>query len=99
MNFATAARCTPIILLGAVVALGAASPAPKGRVVNVVARDFALELPASIPAGLTVFQLKNLGRWGHHLTIARLDSGHTAAEAFREIVKDGHALRPRGYVR
>ena len=94
MKTATAARCTAVFFLGAVIALGAASPAPKGRLVNIVARDFALELPASIPAGLTVFQLKNLGQWGHHVTIVRLDSGHTAADAFREIMKDGHGLRP-----
>jgi hypothetical protein len=95
MNIATGARCTGVFLLGAVIALGAASPAPKGRVVNVDARDFALEMPASIPAGLTIFQLKNLGRWGHHVTIVRLDSAHTASEALREIMKDGHGQRPR----
>ena len=97
MQIPAAARATAFPLFAAVVALGAlggSAPAPKGHVVNIVARDFALELPASIPAGLTIFQLKNLGQWGHHVTIVRLDSGHTAAEAFREIMKDGHGLRP-----
>jgi uncharacterized cupredoxin-like copper-binding protein len=92
-----AARATTAVLFGAVVALGgigASAPTPKAHVVNVIARDFALELPASIPAGLTVFQLKNLGKLGHHVTIVRLDSGHTAAEALREIMRIGRAPRP-----
>jgi hypothetical protein len=90
-------RRTGFLLAGAVITLGAggaSAPAPKPHVVNVVARDFALELPASIPAGLTVFQLKNLGRQGHHVTIVRLDSGRTAAEALREIIRVGRAPRP-----
>jgi uncharacterized cupredoxin-like copper-binding protein len=92
-----AARPTAILLLGAIAILGAgaaSSPTPKGHVVNVVARDFALELPASIPAGLTVFQLKNLGKQGHHVTIVRLDSGRTPAEALREVMRVGRTPRP-----
>ena len=92
-----AARATAILLLGGVLMIGAAgasSRAPKVHIVNVVARDFALELPASIPAGLTAFQLKNLGKVGHHMSIVRLDSGRTAPEALREIMRIGRAPRP-----
>jgi hypothetical protein len=97
MQRSTAARANVIPLLAAVVALltlGASASAPKAHVVNVVARDFALELPASMPAGLTVFQLANRGKLGHHVTIVRLDSGRTAAEALREIMRVGRAPRP-----
>ena len=83
-----------VALTATIVMLGATSRPPKGRVVNIVARDFALELPASIPAGLTIFQLKNLGKLGHHVSIVRLDSGHTAAEALAAIMKIGRAPRP-----
>lgn len=97
MQRSAAVRAIVIMMAGAVGALGAlgASAArPKAHVVNIVARDFALELPASIPAGLTIFQLTNRGTQGHHVTIVRLDSGRTAAEALREIMRVGRAPRP-----
>lgn len=94
MQRSAAARATALPLFAAIIASAAFAPTPKGHVVNVVARDFALELPASIPAGLTVFQLTNRGKLAHHVTIVRLDSGRTAAEALRTIMKVGRAPRP-----
>lgn len=69
----------------------AASPA---RVVTAVAHDFAFDLPASIPAGLTTFRLVNRGKQTHHLTIVRLANGKTAADALAALIKAGQGPRP-----
>jgi len=97
MQRSAAVRAIAIMMAGAIGVLsvvGASAARPKAHVVSVVAHDFALELPASIPAGLTIFQLTNRGKFAHHVTIVRLDSGRTAAEALRTIMKVGRAPRP-----
>ena len=71
-----------------------ASHAPKPNVVTVTARDFAFELPASIPAGVTTFHFVNKGALAHHMTIVRLDEGRTAAEALKTVMTIGRAPRP-----
>ncbi|MEO7038911.1 MAG: hypothetical protein ABI446_02825 [Gemmatimonadaceae bacterium] len=70
----------------------------KPNVVTVVASEFSFEMPLSIPAGLTTFELRNHGKLVHHLTVARLDSGKTAGDAVEAMVRLGHNLRP-GYMR
>lgn len=47
------------------------------NVVTVVANDYTFEAPAEIPAGLTTFVLKGVGKQLHHATVARLDDGKT----------------------
>lgn len=75
--------------------LHAALLATRGaNVVTVVARDFAFEMPAVLPAGLTTFEFRNRGRETHHMSIARLDSGRTMAEAVAAMIKLGHNVRP-----
>jgi hypothetical protein len=64
------------------------------NVVTIVAHDFAFEMPAVIPAGLTTFELQNRGAQTHHLSVARLDSGRTMAEAVAAMIKSGHNTRP-----
>lgn len=64
------------------------------HIVVVVAHDFAFDLPASISAGPTTFELRNNGLQGHHLGIVRLDSGKTAGEAVAALMKAGHGIRP-----
>ena len=73
-----------------------ASPAsaPAANVVIVVAHDFAFDMAASIPAGLTTFELRNRGTQGHHLEIMRIDSGKTASDAVAALMKVGQGLRP-----
>jgi uncharacterized cupredoxin-like copper-binding protein len=70
------------------------SPVPKPNVVTVTARDFAFDLPASIPAGVTTFRFRNKGAFAHHMTIVRLDDGRTAAEALKTVMAVGVAPRP-----
>ena len=82
------------LLIAGVGILGAGGRAPKPNVVTVVARDFSLELPASIPAGLTTFHLLNKGKQEHHMTVVRLGEGKTAAEALKAIIDAGHGPRP-----
>jgi uncharacterized cupredoxin-like copper-binding protein len=93
------ARITALALLLAIsmAAMRWRSPSfahDKPHVVTVVAHDFAFEMPESIPAGLTTFDLRNGGKVIHHLGIVRLDSGHTAAEAAAAIIKVGKGVRP-----
>ncbi|HKH93680.1 MAG TPA: hypothetical protein VKA54_17890 [Gemmatimonadaceae bacterium] len=57
-------------------------------VVTVHAKDFAFEMPKSIPAGQTSFRLINDGKELHHLTIIRLADGKTLAD-FTEAMKAG----------
>jgi hypothetical protein len=80
-------------------AVGAAMPASLSApsvasVVTIVANDFAFDLPASIPAGLTTFRLIDRGKQQHHLAIVRLDSGKTAAEGLAALIKAGQGPRP-----
>jgi uncharacterized cupredoxin-like copper-binding protein len=72
----------------------AATRVAKPNVVIVVAHDFAFDIPASIPAGLTTFDLRNRGKVIHHMGVVRLDSGHTAAEGAAAIIKAGRGARP-----
>lgn len=80
--------------LSALAVFATASHAPKPNVVTVTARDFAFELPASIPAGVTTFRFVNKGALAHHMTIVRLDAGRTAAEALQAVIATGRAPRP-----
>ena len=70
------------------------SSASAPNVVIVVAHDFAFDLPQSIPAGPTTFELRNRGTQGHHLDIVRLDSGKTAGDALAALIKAGPGPRP-----
>ncbi|HKV50815.1 MAG TPA: hypothetical protein VJO52_06375 [Gemmatimonadaceae bacterium] len=55
-------------------------PQDSSRVVAITARDYALEMPDSIPAGATTFRLRNRGTEYHIASFARLDSGKSATE-------------------
>jgi hypothetical protein len=77
-----------------VLVVAAASHVPKPHVVTVTARDFAFELPASIPAGITTFNFVNKGTQEHHMTIYRLDDGRTAGDALKAVIAAGSAERP-----
>jgi uncharacterized cupredoxin-like copper-binding protein len=85
-----------ILKLAALTALVVATPshAPKPNVVTVTARDFAFELPASIPAGVTTFRFVNKGAFAHHMTIVRLEEGRTAAEGLKAVMVAGYTPRP-----
>lgn len=66
----------------------------KPNLVTVVAHDFAFDVPASIPAGLTTFRLLNKGKQEHHFTVMRLDEGKTAADGLAALIKAGQGVRP-----
>ncbi|HEX4684463.1 MAG TPA: hypothetical protein VH277_17220 [Gemmatimonadaceae bacterium] len=63
-----------------------------GNVVDVVARDFFLKAPDTIPAGLTTLRLK-VEQGAHMAILERLDSGYTAADLLRAR-RDGHPRPP-----
>jgi hypothetical protein len=59
---------------------------PRGaNVVTVVAREYAFDMPASIPAGLTSFILHGEGAQPHHIMLFRLDRGKTLSDAFHAL--------------
>lgn len=63
-----------------------------GNIVDVVAGDFFLRAPDTIPAGLTTLRLRVLQ--GDHIAIlVRLDSGHTASDLLRAR-REGHPRPP-----
>ena len=59
------------------------------NVVTVITREFAYELPDTLPAGLTTFRLRNEGKQPHHLMLYRLDPGRTLSEVFAELAAGG----------
>ncbi len=71
-----------------------AAPHAAPHQVTVVARDFAFELPASIPAGLTTFRLVDRGGQEHHMSIYRLDAGKTLGDGLNALIKAGQGPRP-----
>lgn len=95
MAHSFSSMCARVLAIASLVAIstGAARSA-KPNVVSVVATDFAFDMPLSIPAGLTTFELKNRGNFQHHLAIVRLDSGKTAADGFAALIKAGRGVRP-----
>ena len=59
----------------------AATAAPLGtNVVTIVAQEYALQLPDTIPAGLTTFKLRNDGKQIHEAVLVRLDDGKTGGD-------------------
>lgn len=67
----------------------AGGPAPKARVVTVVAREYAFEAPKSISAGTVTFRLLNRGKELHHIWLVRLDQGKTADDAMAALKAGG----------
>ncbi len=62
---------------------------PGANVVTVTARDFAFDVPATIPAGLTTIRLVNKGPDLHHVVLIRLDAGKTMGDLFAAMKGDG----------
>ncbi len=67
----------------------AAAAAAEPRVITVVARDFAFEAPASVPAGMVTIQLQNRGQALHHMSLVRLDAGKTLQDVFTALEAKG----------
>ena len=64
--------------------------APVGaNVVTVTAREYAFELPDSIPAGLTTFRLLDAGQQQHHVFLIALPAGKTPKDAVAAIEAGG----------
>jgi hypothetical protein len=84
-----------LLVTGSAIFLGSSSVVrvPK-NVVVVTARDFALEVPATVRPGVVFIQLLNKGKQQHHMSIVRLDGGHTAAEGLKAIMAAGLGPRP-----
>lgn len=73
-----AASCMALDATAARVA--AAAPAEAPNVVDVVAKDYRFDMPDTLPAGPTLFNLTNNGAQLHHMTLVKLGSGKTLAD-------------------
>jgi hypothetical protein len=71
---------THLAIALAVAASACQRAATPPRVVTIVAREYALDVPDTLPAGLTTFQLRNDGKEPHEANFVRLDSGKTGAD-------------------
>ncbi|MBI3660210.1 hypothetical protein HY230_07035 [Candidatus Acetothermia bacterium] len=49
-------------------------------VVTIVAKDYAFDAPASIPAGITTFKFTNKGKELHHALLVKIGESHTFEE-------------------
>ena len=56
---------------------------------TVVAREYAFELPDSIPAGLTTFRLRDAGQQQHHVFLVTLPDGKSARDVVAAIAAGG----------
>jgi hypothetical protein len=68
---------------------GPAAPARAPAVVTVEASDYALSLPAQVPAGVVTFRLVNNGKELHHAQVIRLESGKTAGDYMKAYTDKG----------
>lgn len=57
-----------------------ASTIAGANVVDIVASDYAFDMPASIPAGLTTLRLTNKGNELHHVYLVRVEAGKSSAD-------------------
>jgi hypothetical protein len=80
----------------------AASPfvaLPGANVVSVVASDYALQMPATLPAGLTTLRLSNTGKELHHLYLVKVEKGKKPEDVLAWFKKGGPPpawMRPVG---
>lgn len=56
------------------------TPVASINSVTVVAHDYSFDAPDVIPAGITSFELLNQGQEMHHITLFRLEGGHTMTD-------------------
>jgi hypothetical protein len=90
---------TVLFTVGAAAALMAMrsdpKPAPaKPSVLRIVARDFAYDLPASVPSGPVRIELVNHGQNLHHAQLVRLEQGKT----LRDLASFPHDAPPPSWV-
>lgn len=65
------------------------SPAPAAHEVTVIAKDFAFDAPATVPAGVTTFRLDNQGKAIHHVQILKFEQGKTLNDFLAALKKGG----------
>ena len=75
----------------AVMASKSAPPPPPGggQTLVVVARNYTLQAPESIPAGLTTIVVRNRGTEEHEAVLVRLDGGKTQADLLAAFATPG----------
>jgi uncharacterized cupredoxin-like copper-binding protein len=79
-----------LALSRASVSLSIAPPLAPPHAVTVIATDYHLAIPATLPPGPTTFTIVNRGREAHHLQLERLEQGHSLADFIGALKSDGH---------
>lgn len=69
-----AAKASPRVVASSRAIVAAAN------VVNIVTTDYAFDMPASIPAGLTTMRLSNKGKELHHVYLVKVDAGRSSKD-------------------
>lgn len=72
---------------GIAVLVGCSGATPKAAPTQIDLSDYAITVPASIPASMASFTVMNKSGQAHHAALARLDSGKTYAD-FVAAMKD-----------
>ncbi len=72
-------------------ALAVAAALANAEVVAIRATNYAISLPAQIPAGLVTFAFENAGTEPHYVRFVRIGGGHTMAD-FLAWQKTGGAI-------
>ena len=78
-----------LALSRASVSLSIAPPLAPPHAVTVIATDYHLAIPATLPPGPTTFTIVNRGREAHHLQLERLEQGHSLAELLAALKSGG----------
>jgi hypothetical protein len=63
--------------------------APTPAIVTIVAHEYALQLPDTLPAGVTTVRLRNEGKEPHEAAFVRVDDGKTVADVIAAINTPG----------
>jgi hypothetical protein len=72
---------------------------PGANVINIVANDYAFEMPTSVPAGLTTMRLSNKGKELHHVYLVKVEKGKTPEDVLAWFKQGGPPptwMRPVG---
>ena len=85
------AACNATSSSSAPAAGSSATAAPGGQNVAVTAKDFAFDLPPSIPAGVVNITLTNSGKEEHQAQLAKIADGKTMQEVVAALAKQDSA--------
>jgi plastocyanin len=82
-------RAGPALAAGAAAILVGCKSGRAPATINVTAKDYAFEAPASVPAGLVTVHLTNQGKDLHHAQLVKLEDGKTIDDVAKALRNPG----------